>query len=1095
MKKLYLLTTLLAMLFVQLAFAQGRTVTGTVTDADNGEPLVGVNVLVAGTVKGTVTDFDGKYSLTLPEGYKALVFTFVGYENQEVILDGASNIVDISMSPGVALDEVVVTAFGISREKKALSYSVQEVQGDVVSKAVTPNVTNALQGKIAGVQVNQSSGMPGASAFIRVRGSNSLDSNNEPLYVVDGIPISSGATGIGGEAGTGAGFTDGVDYTSRSLDIDPNDIESVSVLKGASAAALYGLRASNGVVLITTKSGRANTGRTQVNLTQRFTIDKVSLIPETQEIYGQGNSGFHSPGTSMSWGPRITDMGDPAVNPSALGDGSGNYINNVGREVSPQAYDNVSPIFDNGFTSTTALDINGGTDKGNYGFAIGYTGQQGIIEGTGMKRFNTKLSGEYQIAPKLTSGGTVNFVVTSVDKLAGGSNLSNVLFTTYWAPASYDLWGTPYNTDDNPYNQVHYRAAMDNPRWSLENNNFNENVKRSFGSIFLEYKPLDWLRIKYRIGGDVFAETRKEVYGLGSGKTGGRGDWEVDPEGNIITSVGGDPTGGRISDIFVNNQEINSNFMIMVNKDLTDDLNLDLIVGNEVYDERTRFGIMTGSDIQIGGFDNIGNTAAQTVEEGQLNRRTIGFYGNANLGFRRMLFLNASLRQDIVSNLPDGNRSFLYPSVGLGFVFTEALGLSENQWINFGKIRGSYAQVGQAPDYIYNQTNTFTNVGGATNVGTGFTTDGIDFPFGGNAGYRESNTIISPDLRPQNTGSWEVGLELQTFRNRLGFDVAYYHDKTLDQIFLVPIASSTGYAQELRNAGELVSKGWELSVTGVPVRLSNGFNWNVLFNFTKVNNEVVSLAEGVENIFLGGFVEPNVRAQAGDQYPIIFGSRYLRDDDGNIVYDSRATINGQANPAYGMPLKDDDNGAIGNVNPDFEAGLSNTLSFKGVSLSVHWDFRKGGNMYAGNTRLQKLYGKDIITEDRESAYVMEGKKGYVDGDGNLVIEGDNDIAIQRGQEYWRTYMDAIDESSVYETSFVRFRELNIGYTLPSKLLKNTKIIRGASLTFDARNLLLFTSYPNFDPETSVGGATNFQGMEYVNLPQARSFGFTAKLSF
>lgn len=1053
-----------------------RTITGTVTD-EAGESLIGASVLVKGSSTGTITDFDGRYSV-MASGDDVLVFTYIGYMTKEIPIAGQSEVNVVLQIDALRFDEVVVTEFGISRERKALSYSVQDVSGDVLSRAGTPNVTNALQGKIAGVQVNQSSGMPGASSLIRVRGSNSFNLGNEPLYVIDGIPIASGASFAGGVSGT--------DYSSRALDINVEDIESITVLKGASASALYGLRASNGVVVITTKKGTRGATRPEITLSQSFSFDEVSRLPDLQNTYAQGAGGAFNIGASTSWGPRVEDLADPSINPRANGDGT--YTNLIGQDVVPQKYNNVDPIFRTGVTSTTNLGINGAIDdRGSYSFSMGYTDQSGIIRTTGMERVNLRMGSEYSITDQIRTGFNVNVVRTDIDKLAGGSNLSNTLFTTYWAPISYDLWGLPFATADNPYAQIHYRGAMDNPRWGLENNSFNENITRTFGSVFFEYKPLEWLTARYQVGMDAFTENHKEIYGLGSGGSGGRTTgWTIgqDEQGNPIPLATGSPSGGQITDFKRDYRSVASNFLLLIDTRFGDDFTLDAVLGNEILDVQSDAILNVGSGIEIGGFSNISNTSDQNITSSRSHSRTIGNFANATLGWRSTVFFNASVRTDIVSNMPSGERTFTYPSVGVGFVFSELLDLPASSFFNFGRIRASYAEVGQAGP-LYVTTTPFV----LSSVGTGFTNNGIAFPFGGVTAFQETNSLGNPNLRPQNTKSIELGLQLQFFRNRLGLDITYFSDKTVDQIFRVPVASSTGYSTALQNAGELEGKGWEISLTGTPVQV-NRFSWDVAINFTKVDNQVIALAEGVENIFLGGFVEPNVRAQAGSSYPIIFGSRFLRDDSGNIVYDSRQFLaGGNSNPRYGMPIVDPELGPIGNVNPDFEIGFSNTFSYGPVSVFAHIDIREGGSAYAGNTRLQKLYGMDAVTEDRETPVIPDGVKGFIDGDGQLIIEGENDISILRGQSFWLTYMDAIDESNVYSTSFFRLREVGITYTFGRSLGP----LNGLTVFGSARNLLLISDYPNFDPETSVGGASNFQGLEYVNLPQTKSFlvGFRA----
>ncbi|WP_299756670.1 SusC/RagA family TonB-linked outer membrane protein [uncultured Pontibacter sp.] len=1062
MKKVLLLSLMLALLLPLLGYSQqARTITGRVTDQETGQALPGVAVIVKGTTVGATTGANGEYSVSVPATGEVLVFRYIGYTEVERKIGNASTI-DVSLGLDTKqLGEVVVTAFGIEREEKALSYSVQQLEGETVSKAGQPNVTNAIQGKVAGVIVRQSSGLPGASSTITVRGNRSFSGNNQPLYVVDGMPIESNAPAQLGGSGPGTGGVSGADASARALDINPNDIESISVLKGGAAAALYGLRASNGVVIITTKKGKglADKKGATVTFNTDYTFDRVSRLPDLQSTYSQGSGGQYNPNTSLSWGVPISELG--TITDQLGNERPGNIV-----------FDNVDPFFETGHTWNTALNVANSGELGNYAIGFSYTDQEGIVPTTGMQRYTGKVAGDFNVHEKVTLGLSANYSDIDIDKIPGGSNLSNPLFTLYAAPRTFDLWGLPFAFPDDPYRQLNYRSAIDNPRWSLANNEFTEQTRRFIGSSNVTYRPLDWMSVNYRLGIDHFITNGKEVYELGSGATGGR----TNP-----------PSGGQITDYAIDQNQINSNISVNFNRDVTEDLNLNLLLGNEVYDIRSRRIFNIGNGIPIGGFRNIASTTSQLTNEVISRRRVAGFYASLEAGFRDYLFLNATARQDYVSNLPRDNRSFFYPSVGVGFAFTDAFDLGMN-WLSFGKVRASYAEVGAAPDDPYQTRNIF--VGGGS--GSGFLSDGIVFPFNGLNAYSLSDIIRTDQLRPQNTKTFEVGGDFRFLENRINIDYTYYVQTTEDQIFQVPLAPSAGFTSEIRNAGELETKGHELVVTLVPLR-STDFQWEIITNFSSYENEVKELAEGVENIFLGGFVTPNIRAQAGAAYPIIFGTSFVRDDNGNVVVDSRETIEGEANPYYGMPLQGPA-APIGNVQPDFEMTFTNNFTYKGLNLSAQLDWRKGGNAYAGNTRLLKLYGMAEVTEDRTTETVYPGSKGFVDENGNLVVEGTNDIPILQSQTFWSDAMDAIDESNVYSTTFVRLREVTLGYTIPASLVERTPF-SAASVFFTGRNLFLITDYPNFDPETSVGGSGNFQGLEYVSLPQTRSFGAGIKVTF
>ena len=1015
-----------------------KTITGQVTDLSTNETLPGVNVLVKGTTVGTVTDIDGNYRLTTPDDAETLVFSSVGYTSEEVAIDNQA-VINLEMAPDIqSLSEVVVTAFGIKKQQKALSYATQQVEGEQLAAAGNVDVSKALQGKVAGVSVRQSSGLPGAPNNITIRGSRSLTGDNQPLYVIDGLPISTG----GGSLSDGG---QGVQGTSRALDINPSDIASLNVLKGPAAAALYGLRASNGVIVITTKSGQgAQRGKPKVSINSNFTADEISVIPDRQTTYAQGEAGVYNESSSRSFGPRISDLGT--------------YTNNVGETVQGRVYDNVRPFFQTGITFNLNADVSNATDFGNYNVGVGFADQQGIIETTGLTKYNARFAGNFDLSEKLKLGVSSNFVNTDVDLMETGSSRSAPFATLWYVPPSYDFFGTPYSVEGELYNQIYFRGAQNNPLWTNANNSYNELTKRFFGNINLDYKLLEWLSVNYRIGIDTYNTTTKNFYNQGDGSTFSR-DSET--------------SSGRVYDQSTTNRQINSNLGVTLDKDITEKINLNLLVGNEFYDNRTNTLGVDGRDVSIFGFDNVSGTSTQTSFQNINRIRNVGFYGNLSLSYQNMLFLNATGRNDYVSNMPEGNRSFFYPSVGVSAVVSDIFNINEG-FLTFAKVRATYAEVGQAGP-VYVQANTYSSGGAQPLQGSG-----VLFPFNGLNGFSVNNTIINPGLRPQNTSSIEVGANVKFLDNRVGIDYTYYQDQSEDQIFSVPISTTTGFTNELRNAGELQTTGHEIVLYANPVQTIN-FNWDFNVNFTTYNNEVINLAEGVEFLELGGTPIGSVRAVEGFTYPVIWTTRYLRDPNGNVVVESR-----EDNPRYGFPLQDPEQGVVGSVQPDFEIGFTNTISFKGLTLSAQIDWRKGGDILTGVDRLGKLFGTLAVTEDRESDYVEPGVKGFINAEGDLVVEGTNDIVIKRDQPYWAA-TNSIREDFVHDGSFVRLREVVLDYQLPSMLVQRMGL-QSASVYLTGRNLLLSTDFPNVDPEMSFGGSTNAQGLEYNSLPQTRSFG-------
>lgn len=1079
MKKV--LCFLLFMAFGTLTmFSQARVVTGVVTGADDGSPLPGVTVSVKGTTIGTITDASGNFQINVPEGADKLKFSFVGLATQELSVGGQSQVNVMMESDLLEIDEVVVTAMGIRKEKKALGYSVQEIDANQISGAKNMDVSKSLQGKIAGVNVKQSSGMPGATSHVTIRGNVSLTGSNQPLYVVDGMPIAS-------EKAFTENVGEGTNPSSRIVDLNPEDIESISVLKGATAAALYGLRAANGVIVVTTKSGSAarKAGKkTLVTVNSSFTSDRISRLPELQSTYGQGNGGELFLYSSGSWGPRI----DTLQNYHSQWDnglGLDIYETSDGSAPSqvPKVYNNQEDFFQKGHTFSNSVDISSATDNGNYSLGIGRTDQKGIIETTGMVRNNAKFNGAFDLGDKWSTTISANVSRVDIDKIPGGSNLSNPLFTVYNAPRTYDLTNKPYESESDPFMQHHYRFAMDNPYWALKHNSYNEITDRFFGNAGISYQPFDWMRINYRIGLDRFLTTGHEVISLGSGG-----------QGRGYPEFGWEPAAGQIDDYTYQRQELNSNASLSITKDFGD-IGFDVILGNEFYDITTKTHTMTGTNITIGGFDHISNTGAQTVFQETTRQRVVGFFGSATVDYASLLFVTVTGRNDIVSNMPSGNRSYFYPSVSTGFVFTELMG--DQNILPFGKIRASYSQMGQAGALFATRT-LYTEKADNEALGGGFLDNDFTFPYGGYPAFTLQSTLLSDQLRPQNITTYEIGADLRFYENRVGIDYSYYYVNATDQIFSVPLAASSGFRSEYRNAGELESKGHEIVLSIVPIRTKSGLEWELLTNFSRNQNMVVELAPGVDRVQTGwqNFTSVGAYAYAGHPYPVIYGNGYVRDDQDRIVVDSRETINGVENPFYGMPLQDGDEKILGKVNPDWDASLTSVLRYKGFSFTAQLFYSKGGNISSGLNGLLRNYGAAVETEDRETPVVLPNSaKGYTDQEtGELVLEGDNDIEILKGEDYYSTVEWGIAESKIFDKTLLRLKEVVISYDMPQSWFSNT-FISSISVFATGRNLALWTDYPNFDPESSTAEGNGIGAFEYVSLPNTRSFGGGLKITF
>lgn len=1065
MKRLCVFLALFAFAGFTLLHAQTVQITGTVTSTEDGMPIPGVSVMVKGTTIGTSTDIDGKYSLGVPQSATTLVFSFVGIKTQEVVIAGRT-VIDVVLEPEtLALEEIVVTALGIRKEKKALGYAVQEISDDDITRTGNADLLGAIQGKVAGVDIKPSSGMPGASSQIVIRGARSFTGNNTPLYVVDGMPIASTAAYSTGNSVTGA------DVSNRALDINPADIESIDILKGQAAAALYGIRASNGVVVITTKGGKKNElGRTIVNFNHNSNFAQVSRTPDYQTTYAQGVDGVYSPNSSMSWGPKIKDLPD---DPTYGGNTVNAYTNEYGPQpgkyyvpqlalagldpwLAPAVYNNWDDYFETAYSLTNSLTISQAAEQGNFAVGFSHTNQGGIAQGTGLSRYNAKANAERKLNSHFNVGFSGNYSKSNVDKLSGANDgsLTGVLA----APSSYNLKGVPYHRPGDPYRQIYFRGgSFDNAYWVPHNNTFNEKTDRFFGNAFVAFNTdvADnmGLNVRYQIGADTYTTHLQDIFGYGSRNN----------------------SKGVIDNYGRSNNVINSLLTATFDWRISDDLTFDLMVGNEFNHGTSKYYSESGTDFNFGGWNHINNASIVTADESQYQDRTVGFFGNLSLNWKSMLFLNATGRQDYVSSMPRDNRTFFYPSVSLGFVATEIDALREISWLSFAKARVSYAEVGQAGSF-YEDYYVTPGYGGGFWLGSP-----IQYPIGGINAYVPSSTKYDPLLVPQNTKSYEVGLDLKFFKNRLGIDYTYSVQNVTNQIFPVPLAGSTGASQLIMNGGAVSTTVHEIMLYATPLKTKD-FQWDLNLNYSNVVNMVDELAPGVESIFLGGFVTPQVRAGIGNTYPVIYGSSFARDANGNIlVKDSPGAWD------HGMPMAGEP-AVIGEASPKFILNGTTSFSFKSMSLSATFEWKNGGKMYSGSNGLLDLYGMAAVTEDRESTFIYPGVKP--DGTPNDIVRGgpNDPYAVQ---DLFNSVLTNIDEYYIHENSFVKLREVTFRYQLPKNFYKTANV--GISLY--ARNILIWTVLRNLDPETSQGNNNMGGSFERFSLPQTTSYGFGIDLTF
>ena len=1055
MMKKFTFILLCLVIGISTVVAQNTKVAGSVISADDGLPVIGASIVVKGTMVGTVTDYDGNFTLEVPSNGKVLIVSYVGMLTQEVPV--SPNVRVVLKSDTQNLDEVVVTAMGISKEKKALGYAVQDVKGEKLTQAANSNLAGALQGKVSGLDIKPSSGMPGASSQITIRGARSFSGDNTPLYVIDGMPVTS-TPDVDTDLQNN-GSVSGADFANRAVDIDPNDIESINILKGQAASALYGIRASNGVIVITTKGGKGLAkGKPQISFSSNLSFDVIGRLPEFQKTYAQGASGKYSPTNSLSWGPKITDLpNDPTYGGNTSNAYTKEYGNREGMYyqpqraaagldpwTTPQAYDNAKDFFDTGVTWSNSINVAQALDKSSYSVSLGNTHQDGIIPSTGMDRYNVKVSAETKLHDNWTTGFIGNYITTAIDKAVTSGN--GLLRTVYSAPPSYDLAGIPSHIAGDPYTQNSFRGAFDQAYWAMDNNKFTENTNRFFGNAYANYKTKfgttdHTLNVRYMFGVDSYTTDYVDSYGYGSNTGGGK---------------------GQIENYGWTNATYNSLLTINYDWNINEDWGLNVVAGNEVIQSNRGKYYEYGTGYNFPGWNHIDNATTQSTSSEHWKKRTVGFFGNVSASYKNMLYLTVTGRQDYVSSMPRGNRAFFYPSVSAGFILTE-LDALKNDVVNHAKIRASYAEVGQAGDFRENFYSVPTYGGGF------YSLTPILYPINGSNGYTPYYKIYDPNLKPQNTRSYELGTDLSFFDNLVTLNYTFSRQNVKDQIFDVPLASSTGAGKLVTNGGKLHTNVHEITLSFNPIR-TRDINWDFGFNWTKIDNYVDELAPGVENISLGGYVTPQVRAAAGEKYPVIYGVGYKRDANGNRLVDED-----------GLPIAGEAQ-VIGKVSPDFIMGFNTTLRLWDCTISAVLDWKQGGQMYSRTSGLADYYGVSKRTENREGTIIFDGYKE----DGTK-----NDIGITgaNAQQEYYSILNNIDESSIYDNSFIKLREVAVSYPVfKSNWMQVT-------LNVFARNVLIWAQVPDLDPEASQGNNNMSGAFEDYSMPQTASYGFGVNVKF
>jgi TonB-linked SusC/RagA family outer membrane protein len=1066
--------TLFLALVVHVSFAQQKIITGTVSDSSGSLP--GVSVLIKGTEKGTETDFNGKYTIQANTG-DVLSFSYIGYKTIDKSIT-TSNTLNVSMEQDAnLLDEIIITGLGISKKEKAIGYAVQKVSGKKINEAKEVNIVNSLQGRVAGVQIQGSASTLGGSSRITIRGSNSFLGNNQPLFVVDGVPINNSSySDSDQQSGFGGGS---YDYGNSASEIDPSSVASMSVLKGAAATAIYGSRGANGVILITTKKGKKTKG-VGVSFDTSVTFDEVRNLIPIQSTYGGGStyptaSGFNEftqDGTAYlapnyakdgSWGPRF----DPSVlvrHWDSWDPGAANY-----KETRPWAApeNSYESFFDTGITLMNTIAFTGNNEKGGYRVSYSNLDQKGVMPQGRLARNTITVNSNYNLSDKLKSNISLSYINTEANNrnVTGYANANPLQGFTQWWQSQLDVdrlknqqtttegnqytWNTKgITTNDDGVFQSYDPTInyFDNPSW-VRNNHLQNDVKnRLFGNANLTYELNENFTIATQFGTDLFQFSIVEGIPLGS----------VD--------------GSRYEETERRFQETNMEARLQYNKEISEDFVVNGFIGvNRMRQSSKRLTAETIGGLVSNGFFNINNSAdSPLVDTFELQRGINSLFGAATVAWKDMLFLDMSARNDVSSTLPEENNSYFYPAASLSFAISELESVKESGIINFAKVRASIAQAGSDAD-SYRLLDVYTP--NAPN-------------FGDNPMYAVPNSQQNPNLVNELTTEVEFGFLVKLFGNRLTLDAAYYDRTTADQIFNVPVSSTTGYTSRLLNAGEMRNYGFEFELNATPIQTAD-FRWDIGLNLTKINNEVVELLKDesgesiVNSIPQGSTWAADVRIEEGLPYMALFGQDHIYDTNGNKVVG-----------ADGVYEFTDERVYLGSAIADWTGGFNTSFNYKNFTLSALFDFQIGGILHSTSLQWSKYSGMHPETvayngesDTRANGMILPG----VTADGAT-----NTVAIDP-QTYYQTKW-RVAAPNTYNAGYLKFRDVRLNYALGQSTLAKTPFT-SLNLSLFGRNLAILSSdVPYIDPQV-ITGSGNIQGLENAHVPATRSFGINLSAKF
>ena len=1122
MKKIALLLVFFA-IGLQILVAQTKDITGKVTSADDGSAIPGVTIAIKGTTLGTITDMDGVFRLKVPQDAKTLIFSFVSMVSQEIAIANQTTF-NVKMAPEyTSVDEVVVTALGITREKKSLGYASQEVKGDEITAVKSSNFMNSLSGKVSGVQIKKNTNM-GGSTNVVLRGSKSLFNTNQVLYVVDGVPINNQIGSASDQNTGGVGY----DYGNAASDINSDDIESINVLKGSAATALYGSRASGGVIMIVTKKGTKNKGLgVTLNSNVAFSSIDKSTFPTYQTEYGAGYGPYYGPngdfiqrnpqggktGELFNWVPMTEDAsygakfdGKPVYGWYSVDKASPWY-----GQTKPWSAAANGPLtfFETPFTTTNTVSIDNATDKSSMRLSYTNYDTKGLMPNSTLKKNNFLANGSWNVTDKFTATMSANFTSqAAVGRNSTGYNDNILTGMRQWWEVNTDLKDQKTIFDltnrDISWNYANSLTGSpiywDNPYFTRYENYENDGRTRFIGNMSLNYKLTPWLEAFGRVSADTYSEYQEERRAVGSVAT---------TFGLNRTSKANIGSGYLRRDI--TSSEYNYDFMLKFNKKIGEDFNLNGILG--ATERKTKYSTLTSATnggLVVPGTYSLQNSKGALIFPVELNSiiAVRGLYVSASLSYKNMLYLDVTERQDYASTLPVANNTYYYPSVSGAFIFSQ---MYKPDWLSFGKVRLNWAQVGNLAGYDQLLDKYVVNT-----------------PFV-NPSYTLPITKNNPDLKSELTDNIEAGLEMKFLNERVGFDLALYKTNSKDQIMPITLSQTTGYGSRYVNAGEIQNKGIELSLNLVPVQ-TKSFRWTMDINFAKNQNQVIQLYKdptdptgkrGIHNLLLGSFQGGvTLNAAEGEAYGVLKGTDYTYDTNGAVIIDANS----------GKPVKSNASAVIGNVTPDWTGGIHNSFSYKSITFSFLIDMQKGGSIFSldtyygmssglypetvGNNELNNPVRDplafNVYTADADGNLTIgDPSKGYKPNTGGYVIKGVNVVRDASGaitsstanttrvdannSDGWG-YAALPNKAFIYDAGYVKLREVSLSYTLPSKFVAKAGL-QGVVISAVGSNLWIISkNLPYADPESGLA-AGNVQGYSIGSLPGTRDFGFNLKLNF